>query len=158
MTVSSTDYRAAISRFLTGVSIVTTRHEGLAQGITASALASVSLEPPTLLVCLNRQSATCQAVTAAGFFAVNILAAEQEPLAKHFAAKLTDKFAGIATTEGALGAPLLDLALAQLECRVSSHTDSGTHRVFFGEVQSTRVRDGQPLAYFRGGFSTPLRF
>jgi flavin reductase (DIM6/NTAB) family NADH-FMN oxidoreductase RutF len=157
MTVSSTDYRSAISRFLTGVSVVTTRHDEQCHGITASALASVSLEPPTLLVCLNRHSATCQAVTAAGFFAVNILAAEQEPLAKHFAAKLADKFAGIATTPGISGAPLLDFCLAQLECRVSSHTDSGTHRIFFGEVLSTRVRDGQPLGYFRGGFSTLLR-
>lgn len=157
MTVSSLDYRAAISRFLTGVTIVTTRHEGQAHGITASALASVSLEPPTLLVCLNRQSATCTAVTATGFFAVNILAAEQEPLAKHFASKLADKFAGIPLTESTLGAPLLESALAQLECRVSSHTDAGTHRIFFGEVLDTRVRDGQPLAYFRGGFSTLLR-
>lgn len=165
MTVPSTDYRAAISRFLTGVTIVTTRHAGSAQGITASAVASVTLEPPTLLVCLNRQSGTCHAVSGSGVFAVHVLADHQLALAQHFASRMADKFAALPGTEAssgtrpgfrdsALGNPILDGVLAHLECRVSTQTDVGTHRIFFGEVVSVSVRDGSPLAYFRGQFAT----
>jgi len=156
MNVSITDYRAAISRFLTGVTLVTARHEGLAQGITASAVASVTLEPPTLLICLNRQSATCHAVSGAGRFCVHILADDQLELARHFASRIPDKFANLvelglgSTHDSPLGNPIVDGALAYLECRVVTQTDVGTHRVFFGEVVSVDAREGSPLAYFRG--------
>jgi flavin reductase (DIM6/NTAB) family NADH-FMN oxidoreductase RutF len=160
MNVSSTDYRAAISRFLTGVTLVTTRHDGLAQGITASAVASVTLEPPTLLVCLNRQSATCQAVSESGRFCVHILADDQLELARHFASRTSDKFASLASLglgsvhDSPLGNPLIAGALAYLECRVTTQTDVGTHRIFFGEVISVDAREGSPLAYFRGQFAS----
>jgi flavin reductase (DIM6/NTAB) family NADH-FMN oxidoreductase RutF len=160
MNVSITDYRAAISRFLTGVTLVTTRHEGLAQGITASAVASVTLEPPTLLICLNRQSATCHAVSGAGRFCVHVLADDQLDLARHFASRTPDKFANLAelglgsTHDSPLGNPIVEGALAYLECRVATQTDFGTHRVFFGEVVSVDAREGSPLAYFRGQFAS----
>jgi flavin reductase (DIM6/NTAB) family NADH-FMN oxidoreductase RutF len=160
MNVSITDYRAAISRFLTGVTLVTARHEGLAQGITASAVASVTLEPPTLLICLNRQSATCHAVSGAGRFCVHILADDQLELARHFASRIPDKFANLvelglgSTHDSPLGNPIVDGALAYLECRVVTQTDVGTHRVFFGEVVSVDAREGSPLAYFRGQFAS----
>ena len=159
MPVSSTDYRNAISRFLSGVSVVTSRHAGVAQGITASAVCSVTLEPPTLLVCLNRQSATCQAVTESGNFCVNVLGEQQRAVAQIFSTKSKDKFAeleaieGEKIVEGESGTPLLRGAIAQLECRVTSHTDVGTHRIFFGEVLATAASDGEPLAYFRGQFA-----
>jgi flavin reductase (DIM6/NTAB) family NADH-FMN oxidoreductase RutF len=160
MNVSITDYRAAISRFLTGVTLVTTRHEGLAQGITASAVASVTLDPPTLLMCLNRQSATCHAVSGAGRFCVHVLADDQLDLARHFASRTPDKFANLAelglgsTHDSPLGNPIVEGALAYLECRVATQTDFGTHRVFFGEVVSVDAREGSPLAYFRGQFAS----
>lgn len=160
MNISSTDYRAAISRFLTGVTLVTTRHDGLAQGITASAVASVTLDPPTLLVCLNRQSATCQAVSGSGRFCVHILADDQLELARHFASRTPDKFGSLATLglgsthDSLLGNPLVDGALAYLECRVATQTDVGTHRIFFGEVVAVDAREGSPLAYFRGQFAS----
>jgi flavin reductase (DIM6/NTAB) family NADH-FMN oxidoreductase RutF len=160
MNVSITDYRAAISRFLTGVTLVTARYEGLAQGITASAVASVTLEPPTLLICLNRQSATCHAVSGAGRFCVHILADDQLELARHFASRIPDKFANLvelglgSTHDSPLGNPIVDGALAYLECRVVTQTDVGTHRVFFGEVVSVDAREGSPLAYFRGQFAS----
>jgi flavin reductase (DIM6/NTAB) family NADH-FMN oxidoreductase RutF len=160
MNVSITDYRAAISRFLTGVTLVTARSEGLAQGITASAVASVTLEPPTLLICLNRQSATCHAVSGAGRFCVHILADDQLELARHFASRIPDKFANLvelglgSTHDSPLGNPIVDGALAYLECRVVTQTDVGTHRVFFGEVVSVDAREGSPLAYFRGQFAS----
>lgn len=165
MTLPSSDYRAAISRFLTGVTIVTTRHEGVAQGITASAVASVTLEPPTLLVCLNRQSGTCHAMSHSGHFCVHMLADDQLALAQHFASKMPDKFAKLphAATSGSdhpgyrdstLGNPILDGVIAYLECRVTTHTDVGTHRIFFGEVLEVSANDGAPLAYFRGQFAS----
>ncbi|MFM8518384.1 MAG: flavin reductase family protein [Nevskiaceae bacterium] len=154
MSVTETSYRDAISRFLSGVTVITTSHNGEAQGITATAVASVTLQPPTLLVCLNRQSATCQTLIDSGVFAVNILPATQQTLAQRFATKQPDKFAGVATTTGSSGAPLLIGALAHLECRVSAQNDVGTHRIFFGGVVSVAVAEGTPLGYFRGKFST----
>jgi flavin reductase (DIM6/NTAB) family NADH-FMN oxidoreductase RutF len=160
MNVSSTDYRAAISRFLTGVTVITTRHEGISQGITASAVASVTLEPPTLLVCLNRQSGTCHGVSGSGRFCVHVLADDQLDLAKHFASPTSDKFATLKALglgdyrDGPQGNPIVGGALAYLECRVTSQTDVGTHRIFFGEVVSVDAREGSPLAYFRGQFAS----
>ena len=154
MSVTETAYRDAISRFLSGVTVITTRHGSETQGITATAVASVTLQPPTLLVCLNRQSATCRTLIDSGAFADNVLSASQQALAQRFATKQPDKFAGVATTAGISGAPLLNGALAHLECRVSAQNDVGTHRIFFGEVINVTVAEGAPLGYFRGGFST----
>lgn len=164
MTITATAYRDAISRFLTGITVVTTRYGTHTHGITVSAVASVSLEPPTLLVCLNRQSSTCEAVARAGHFVVNVLAEDQLALARHFASKTPDKFATLSSGdgtpgwhEGILGAPRLAVALAHLECRVASTGEVGTHRIFFGEVQAAQATDGLPLAYFRGQFTTLAR-
>ncbi|MBU3672411.1 MAG: flavin reductase family protein [Sinobacteraceae bacterium] len=154
MSVTETAYRDAISRFMSGVTVITTAHGGELQGITATAVSSVTLQPPTLLVCLNRQSATCRALIDSGLFAVNVLQSGQQELAQRFATKQPDKFAGIAMTTGSLGMPLLDGALAHLECRVSAQNDVGTHRIFFGEVVSVGVAEGTPLGYFRGKFAT----
>jgi len=159
MDVSSTDYRATISRFLTGVTLVTTRYEGIAQGITASAVASVTLDPPTVLVCLNRQSGACHATSASGRFCVHVLADDQLELARHFASREQDKFAVLAelglvpARDSTLGNPRLDGALAYLECQVATQTDVGTHRIFFGKVVAVEAREGSPLAYFRGQFT-----
>lgn len=155
--VSIAAYRDAISRFLTGVTVVSTEYEGIRHGITASAVASVTLEPPTVLICLNQLSVTGQAVARSGHFAINVLNDTQHALAQHFASKLSDKFAEIEYTRGALGDPLLPSALAQLECEVSSHTTVGSHHIFFGRVVEVQSTSGAPLAYFRGQFIPPLR-
>lgn len=163
MSVPSTEYRNAISRFLSGVTVVTTRHAGANHGITASAVCSVTLEPPTLLVCLNRQSATCHAVIGSGRFCVNVLADDQLALAKLFSSKSADKFAEFAALsdapciDGPFGTPILPGALAALECAVTQYSDVGTHRVFFGQVLGTTVAEGEPLGYFRGQFTTLQR-
>jgi flavin reductase (DIM6/NTAB) family NADH-FMN oxidoreductase RutF len=153
MSVTETAYRDAVSRFLSGVTVITTCHGGEMQGITATAVASVTLQPPTLLVCLNRQSASCRTLIDSSLFAVNILQATQQELAQRFATKQPDKFAGVATTTGLSGVPLLTGALAHLECRVSAQNDVGTHRIFFGEVLNVAVAEGTPLGYFRGKFT-----
>ena len=157
MPVDSAAYRNAISRFLTGVTIVTTVADEKPSGLTATAIASVTLEPPTLLACLNRHSTTCQAIIQAGRFTVNVLACDQTDIAKLFASREMDKFQQLAELghgieTGSFGTPHLRGALASIDCAVSATTDIGTHRIFFGEVQQVRCTEGSPLGYFRGAF------
>lgn len=157
MPVDSADYRNAISRFLTGVTIVTTVADDKPSGLTATAIASVTLEPPTLLACLNRHSSTCQAIIQAGRFTVNVLANDQTDLAKLFASREADKFQRLAALGqgleiSAFGTPHLMGALTSIDCAVSATTDIGTHRIFFGEVHRVRCGEGSPLGYFRGAF------
>ena len=151
-TIGPAEFRNVISRFLTGVTVITTRHAGGMQGITASAVASLSVEPPRLLVCLNRQSSTRGAIADAGRFVVNVLGAGQEALALHFAAKSPDKFATLPFSLDAHGLPRLPGAIAALGCRVVDEFDGGTHSIFLGEVEDATHAPGAPLGYFRGRF------
>jgi 4-nitrophenol 2-monooxygenase / 4-nitrocatechol 4-monooxygenase, reductase component len=151
--VTPDTFRDAIGHFASGVTVITAAHEGQRFGATASAVSSLSLEPPMLLVCLNRESATGRAVEQAGHFAVNVLGQDQGALARHFASRSADKFAGLDVSDGEHGVPLLGDALAQFECRVVEHVTGGTHSVFLAEVDVARTREGEaPLAYFRGEF------
>ena len=146
------EFRDVISHFASGVTVITAVNDGRAYGTTASAVTSLSLEPPMLLICMNKQSETGRAVAASRTFGVNILGANQIDLAERFAQKGGDKFSGIAVSEGKWGEPLFDEALATLECRVAEETTGGTHYVFLAEVESGSARGGTPLAYFRGEF------
>jgi flavin reductase (DIM6/NTAB) family NADH-FMN oxidoreductase RutF len=154
--LTSAQFREVVGRFASGVTVVTTHHDGALRGGTASAFTSLSDAPPMVLVCLNRASATAQAVRAAGTFAVNVLGEGQDALAARFAAKGPDKFAGVAVTPDPLGPPLLDDAIAHLVCRVDSVVTGGTHLVFLGVVERAGGRPGPPLAYFRGSFARML--
>jgi flavin reductase (DIM6/NTAB) family NADH-FMN oxidoreductase RutF len=147
-------FRDVIGHFASGVTVVTAVHDGRSYGTTASAVTSLSLEPPMVLICMNKTSQTGRAISAAGRFAINILGEDQPDAALRFAGKGDDKFAGIATTPGAWGEPLLDEALATLECRVVEDTTGGTHWVFLAEADHASSRPGTPLAYFRGQFHT----
>lgn len=145
-------FRDVIGHFASGVTVITTALDGIPHGTTASAVASLSLEPPMLLICMNRSSATGQAVLRSGAFAVNILGEGDDELARRFAGKGEDKFAGVAVDRRDHGQPLLVDALAQLVCRVTQQVEAATHIVFFAEVHEATARPGQPLAYYRGRF------
>jgi flavin reductase (DIM6/NTAB) family NADH-FMN oxidoreductase RutF len=149
--LTSNEFREVISHFASGVTVVTTVDDR-AYGTTASAVTSLSLEPPMLLVCLNRESETGRAIASSGHFAVNILGAGHANLAERFAQKGGDKFDAVPTTPGQWGEPLFDDAVATLECRVTDQTAVATHYVFFAEVVSAAARGGAPLAYFKGRF------
>jgi 4-nitrophenol 2-monooxygenase / 4-nitrocatechol 4-monooxygenase, reductase component len=151
-TLTSDEFREVISHFASGVTVITALHDGRSFGTTASAVTSLSLEPPMLLICMNKQSETGRAVARSKRFGVNILGADQVDLAERFAQKGGDKFAGVAITPGKWGEPLFDDALATLECRVAEETAGGTHWVFLAEVESGAARGGVPLAYFKGKF------
>lgn len=145
-------YRNVIGHFSSGVSIVTVNDDGVNYGITASAVCSVSLEPPMLLVCVNQNTGTCHAISKAKSFTVNILGIEQAELALQFARPNSDKFADVKFSYGELGNPLLDHTLAQIECRLVNEITGGTHSIFLGEVQSAQADSRNPLVYFRGKF------
>jgi flavin reductase (DIM6/NTAB) family NADH-FMN oxidoreductase RutF len=151
------EFRDVIGHFASGVTIVTATERDAPLGTTASAVCSLSLEPPMVVVCMNRTSKTGQAIARVGRFAINVLAEHQQPLARHFASKDPDKFAGLGTTAGATGAPLLDEAVAHLECVVTDEVEGGTHTVFLAEVQAATAHGGEPLAYFRGEFTALKR-
>jgi flavin reductase (DIM6/NTAB) family NADH-FMN oxidoreductase RutF/DNA-binding GntR family transcriptional regulator len=145
-------FREVIGHFMTGVTVITARAEDRDFGMTASAVSSLSLEPPMLLACLNNLSPTQSAITQSRAFAVNILAEGQHELARHFAQRSDDKFAGVDIRRGMGAIPLLVDALAVLECGVSDDVVGGTHRVFLARVRRAAARPGSPLAYFRGSF------
>jgi len=146
------EFRHVIGHFATGVTVVTTSDDGVSYGTTASAVMSVCLEPPTLLIAMNLTSVTGQAISRSGMFAVNVLGEDQHDLARHFASKDPEKFRTADATSGVLDQPLLAGALATLECRVTQVVASGTHSVFLASVESALAGDGAPLAYFRGRF------
>jgi flavin reductase (DIM6/NTAB) family NADH-FMN oxidoreductase RutF/DNA-binding FadR family transcriptional regulator len=146
------EFRDVIGHFASGVTVITSLDGDRRVGTTASAVCSLSLDPPMVLICMNKTSGTGAAVTVSGRFAVNILAEHQRSIAQHFASKHPDKFEAIAATAGALGQPLLDEAVAYLECRVVEHVTGGTHTVFLAEVDRATANGGAPLAYFRGEF------
>ncbi len=150
--LATQDFRDVIGHFASGVTVITTTVDETLHGTTASAVTSLSLEPPMLLICMNRSSATGQAVARSGAFAVNILGEGDDLLARRFAGKGEDKFNGVAVTIGDHGQPLLVDALAQLVCRVTQAVEAATHVVFFAEVHEATARPGQPLAYYRGKF------
>lgn len=154
--MDSEAFRDVIGRFASGVTVVTAVDHGRGYGTTASAVSSLCLEPPMLLVCMNRESATGRAMARVGRFAVNILGEEQSALARRFARKGHDTFSDLNTALGPSGQLLLDGALAHLECRVVRVISEGTHQIFLSSVTYASGAAGRPLAYFRGRFGRLL--
>jgi flavin reductase (DIM6/NTAB) family NADH-FMN oxidoreductase RutF len=139
----------------TAVAVVPTSAHGQRQGLTATAVASVSADPPQLMVCVNRASRSASAITAAGRFGLNYLGPEHLDLAEAFAAPIDDpeaRFHAARWVDSPSGIPLLGDALASFACDVVSAVDSGTHVVFIGRVTEVRHRTGDALIYRRGAF------
>ena len=151
--ISPDDFRQVLSHFASGVTIVTTcDSEWRPTGLTASAFCSVSLDPPLILICVDHKSQSFPHLRESGRFAINILHQGHEQLSRRFASTRLDKFDGVAFALGTLGVPLIDAALAFLECRtVSAHVE-GDHTIFVGRVESVGVGEGDPLLYFRGRY------
>lgn len=152
-TVTESRFRDVIGRFASGVTVITTNVDGVDHGTTASAMCSVSADPPMLLVCLNKASNTGRAVEQAGRFVVNILSAAQADLAKRFAVKSPDKFAGIHLGRTDDGLPYLEDTLARLGCVVVNQVPAGSHQVHIADVVTAEAVDNdRPLTYYRGTF------
>jgi 3-hydroxy-9,10-secoandrosta-1,3,5(10)-triene-9,17-dione monooxygenase reductase component len=146
-------FRRLLGSFAAGVTVVTTRgRDRRPYGLTATAFTSVSLEPPLVLVCIDRKSESHPHFAPGGAFAVNFLAHDQQDLSQRFAVSGGDKFAGIGWAAGALGAPILDGTIGHVECRIVQAYDGGDHTIFVGEIESGEANDEEPLVYFRGGY------
>ena len=153
--VTKDAFKAVMGSFAAGVTVVTTVDgEGNKWGLTATAFTSVSLDPPLCLVCVDKRAGSLAALTASRKFAVNMLSADQEELSNHFASRSDDKFAEVAHSAGeATGCPLLDGALASMECEVHEIYAGGDHDIFVGKLVSTHVSDdGSALVYYRGKY------
>lgn len=144
-------FREAMSRFASGVTVVTASRDADRFGITVSSFASVSIEPPLVLVCVSRGLLTHAAIEHSQAFAVNILGIHQVEVGRRFAGltpETGDRFSGLSWSTSGTGAPLLDDSLACLDCRLHASHDGGDHTIFVGEVVDARVSgEGPPLLY-----------
>ena len=154
--VSSSEFRQAMGHFATGVTIVTSvDEEGEPVGTTASAVSSLSLDPPLVLVCFDLGSLTLRAIRGHGAFVVNVLAAPQEHLSTNFARRgLAAAWDGVRHRPGPTGSPRLDGVLAVLECTVEHSLPGGDHEIVVGRVHDVEVSydDAAPLLYWRGSY------
>lgn len=153
-TVESTAFRNAMAQFASGVTVVTTRDvDGVPWGFTASAFSSLSLDPPLVLVCLEKKADSHPAFERADQFAVSILAEHQGDTALRFATRGADKFGGLDMVEGeATGLPLVPDAMVHLECRIHDRLPGGDHTILIGEVLTARIEDKPPLLHYNRRF------
>jgi flavin reductase (DIM6/NTAB) family NADH-FMN oxidoreductase RutF len=148
-------FRNALGRFVTGVTVITTRTaDGKLEGLTANSFSAVSLDPPLVLWSLRMSSTLMTAFQGAGHFAVNVLGAWQAALSDHFAKRMPDKFQNVVHAPGLAGCPLLFGALATFECIKEANVTSGDHIVFFGRVERATYREGEPLIFSAGRYGT----
>lgn len=139
--------------FPTGVTVVTSIKDGEPRGVTVNAFASVSAEPPMVLICINREARSYLYISTSRIFCVNVLAGEQRALAERFSGKLRERqFDGVPFHTDATGAAVLDGTVAHLDCEVSQEHHAGTHSIFIGRVVSCGARPGSPLGYYDGSF------
>lgn len=151
--IGKDEFRAALSRFPSGVTIVTTKDaDGRLHGITVSAFASVSLTPPMILVCIEKTAGSHYALDESEFFAVNILGEGQEHLSNRFASQISDKFETVDYRLGLGEVPVLSDALVALECRLAYAHEGGDHTIFVGLVEKTEIKDENPLVYWHSNY------
>jgi flavin reductase (DIM6/NTAB) family NADH-FMN oxidoreductase RutF len=154
------EFRAVMSRFATGVVVVSCVQDGFDHAMTANSFTSVSLDPPLVLVCVENDSRFHEAISAVGTWAVSVLDEGQRGRARWFATRgrpLVGQFDSTPTTRSELtGSLLLDGALATLECRTTAVHAAGDHDIVVGEVLALRTLrpEGEPLLYFRSDFRT----
>jgi flavin reductase (DIM6/NTAB) family NADH-FMN oxidoreductase RutF len=149
---STPEFRSALGMFATGVTIVTARTaNGALVGLTANSFNSVSLSPPLVLWSLARSAGSMVAFSTGSHYAINILGADQQDLAKQFAARDGDRFAGVQFTSGTSGAPLIAGAAATFECFNRSRYEEGDHVIFVGEVEHCTYQPGASPLLFHGG-------
>ena len=154
--VASAAFREAMSRWATGVAVVTCEEAGERVGLTVSSFTAVSLDPPLVLFCIDRRAESLALLGRASGFAVSLLGHEQQETARQMAQRGTDKFTGVDTLPSTTGHPLIAGALAHLECRTDRLIEAGDHLILLGEVVAAAGHEGAPLLYFHrhfGGFS-----
>lgn len=141
-----------LGHFASGVVLVTGMHETRPAGFTCQSFFSLSLDPPLVAIAPSKSSTSWPKISGAGSLCVNILAADQEALARTFSRSGTDKFAGVGWSHGATGAPRLQGALAWLDCDVVDTHEAGDHWLITARIVEMETGKGEPLVFYRGGF------
>lgn len=149
-------FRKAMGRFATGVTVITTTLDGEKHGMTANAVTSLSLDPMMLLVCVDKTADTHDILSRAGVFAVNILAAGQSDLSNRFAKKEFDgahEMDDLPLQTAPSGAPIIEGAIAYIDCKTVTEHHGGDHTIFIGEVLDAReLNDREPLLFYSGQY------
>lgn len=149
-------FKQGMRRLAAGVTIIATDIDGARHGIVATAVSSVSADPPTLLVCISEAASAHAFIGRAGFFSVNVLHADDQALAEHFSnpAKRAQRFELGQWSTLSTGAPVLLSALASFDCRVTQKAQVGSHTVFFGQVEQLQLGEGaiDPLLFWNGAY------
>lgn len=144
--------RKIMGQFATGVTVITLRDGEETWGMTANAVTSVSLEPPLVLVCVQRDNQTHPKLTTSGSFAMNILAADQQDLSDRFAYLGPKDCSGLDVSLDKTGAPILPGTLGYVDCEVREVLSGGDHDIFLAEIVAGELREGDPLLYYQGGY------
>jgi flavin reductase (DIM6/NTAB) family NADH-FMN oxidoreductase RutF len=153
MAIERNELRRVMGHFATGVTIITTvSTEGRPFGLTANSITSVSLDPPLLLISVDKKAESYPHFEQTKVFTVHFLSDDQESLSRKFAVSGGDKFQGVAYRMGANGVPILEGVLGYVECRLYATYDGGDHTLYLGEVMQAEVREGKPLLFYRGGY------
>jgi flavin reductase (DIM6/NTAB) family NADH-FMN oxidoreductase RutF len=155
--VTPDQFRAAMSRFVTGVTVITVETvEGEVHGMTANAFCSVSLRPPLVLVCVDHLAETYLHLRERGEFGVSVLKAEDDAVSEYFADPERNpdsaRRLGIGYRKMKSGRPVLENALANLDCKIADAHQAGDHTIFVAEVREVSLGEGEPLMYFRGRY------
>lgn len=147
-------FRAVMGQFCTGITIITTVHDGAPVGFACQSFAALSLEPPLVLFCPTKGSRSWAAIEKSGRFAVNVLGEDQQDTCARFGSREPDKFAGVEWNLSALGSPILAGALAHVDCTVETVHDGGDHFIVIGRVHSLgEVKGDRPLLFYRGQYT-----
>jgi len=157
--VSKEEFRAALGRFASGVTVITTFDEkgNRPLGITVSAFSSVSLNPPLVLICIDKDAYLHDYIKTFGAFGVNVLSEGQDKLSNLFASREADKFKDISYTMSESNLPFIDGALVNMDCKIVYDYEGGDHTIFVGELMSVKTVDANPLLYFHGGYGKLVR-
>ena len=148
-------FRGTLSNWASGVTVVTSRRGEDVRGMTASAFCSVSLDPPLVLVCVDKSAIFHDFVAKSGTFAINMLGRDQEEISRACASRKVEesrRLQGVPYHEEATGSPVLDHAIGYLDCKVEHVYEGGDHTIFVGRVEAAGARDGEPLLYFRSAY------
>lgn len=155
MAVSDAEFRTALGRFATGVTVVATCDGQTPVGLTVNAFASISLDPPLIMVSIDKRSYLHGAIARAGYFAASMLGEKQQEMSRRFAGQTgdrTDRFSDVSWRPEVTGAPVLNDALAWVDCRVEATYPGGDHSIVLGRVVALGVAPGDPLLYYRGRY------
>lgn len=152
MSIDPAAFRTVLGHFATGVTVVSAMEEGAPVGFTCQAFVALSLEPAMVALAPARTSTSWPRMVKAGAFCVNVLGEDQEELGRNFAVSGGDKFAGVAWRLGDAGTPVIDGALAWVECELATIHEAGDHELVTGRVLHLGVGSGNPLLFYRGGY------